>query len=105
MRVVLLLLGVLLLSGWAACVAPHSDAEAVKRQLLADPWRRTVDGWELSSQWYQTSRAVPPAPHPVVITLWQVLLAAMIGVGSSSNGPVLRPPTGMNAVKEAVPKP
>ncbi len=81
MRVAILLVGLLLLAGWVACVYPEPvDSRAEPREV--DSWRRTIDGWELTSSWHSSPHFEPPVPHPAVIGVLQVLVAGAIGVAT-----------------------
>lgn len=81
MRVAILLVGLLLLAGWVACVCPEPvDFRGESEDV--DSWRRTIDGWELTSSWQSSPHFEPPVPHPAVIGMLQVLVAAAIGVAT-----------------------
>ncbi|MDZ7620015.1 MAG: hypothetical protein U1E05_23690 [Patescibacteria group bacterium] len=82
MRVAILLLAMLLLAGWAACILPEPDGGATAASRDIDSWRRTVDGWELTDSWHPVHKATPPAPHPAVVGLLLTLLATTIGVAT-----------------------
>lgn len=81
MRVAILLVGLLLLAGWVACVCPEPADCRVEPQDV-DSWRRTIDGWELTSSWQPSPHFEPPVPHPVVIGMLQALVAGAIGVAA-----------------------
>ena len=61
----------------------RTDAE------VKTPWRRTVDGWEHTSRWTPEAGARPPALHPVVVGLLEMLLAlaALIGLSEDKRRP------------------
>lgn len=86
MRLAVPLLAILLLIGWVACTFPEPSGGAPDRPDGSFSWRRTVDGWELSDWWQMESPVElpvePPVPHPGIVALWQILMAAAIGVAT-----------------------
>jgi hypothetical protein len=72
LRTVYFLLIVLVAIGWFAAevevTAPSSP--------VAGKWRRTANGWEVSTQWYPPQTAARPPIHPIVVGSFQLLLSA-----------------------------
>ena len=49
-------------------------------ELAQDPWRRTVEGWELRTAWANTGNLLNARPwaaaiHPILVAILQVLLS------------------------------
>jgi len=72
------ILAVLLAIGWLASEFPVQNACSNVRPNTQTCWRRTVDGWENSSQWcfyYQTRE---PAFHPIYVIVIQSLVVCLV---------------------------
>ena len=84
MRLAIPLLAAVALIGWIACTLPGSVELSSEERSLSNPWRRTLDGWEdfTHGRRMAASPAKPPVPHPAIVALWQVLMAATIGVAT-----------------------
>lgn len=81
MRLIGGLLLMLLGLGWLASEVPLAKSHPA-REPEAD-WRRTADGWEHASQWAPRPKIRPPAVHPLVIGLLQILLTSAAFVAFS----------------------
>jgi hypothetical protein len=66
---VLVLVVAVWLAGWLPPDAPGAKPKA------RDPWRRTVHGWELCTQWPSASDVKPSPIHPAIV-------AALLGLVS-----------------------
>jgi hypothetical protein len=76
------ILAILLAFGWLASEIPLQNASSDDQSSVQTCWRRTVDGWENTSQWtfyYNTHR---PALHPFYFGLMQCAAVAWIAISS-----------------------
>ena len=88
MRFAIPLLGALVVVGWIACTFPGSFDRTTEPTDETLVWRRTVNGWEAVQSWRTELHREPPVPHPAVVGILQVLIAATITVASLPNPPV-----------------
>jgi hypothetical protein len=72
------ILAILLTLGWVASEIPLQNAASNDRPTVETSWRRTVDGWENTSQWNFYSYTSRPALHPFYLSMMQCAAAAWI---------------------------
>ena len=88
LRILMLTMGLCLLVAWLGCHGDFSVATAQRpgQGLTADPWRRTVNGWELRTSWRSTDTLTPEAAflHPGLVASFQ-LLSSLGGLLAFSN--------------------
>lgn len=73
-RIVAIVL-VLLAGGSALAVVDSWPEQGQASVSDDDSWRRTTDGWERNTNWFVTPQRDSPAPHPLVVAAFQVLLS------------------------------
>jgi len=59
--------------------SPHGNEQ---RSMVdgSDDWRRTVDGWQRSSDWDPAVKREAPALHPAVVGSFQLLLVLTVAL-------------------------
>jgi hypothetical protein len=72
------ILAVLLALGWVASEIPLQNASSNDQPRVETSWRRTVDGWENSSQWTFYAFTPRPALHPFYFGMMQCTAVAWI---------------------------
>jgi hypothetical protein len=91
------ILAVLMAIGWLASEIPLNNASSDDQPRVQTCWRRTIDGWENSSQWYFCLITRKPAFHPFYFSTILCASAAWIAVCSyliksdDTNDPEHRP--------------
>jgi hypothetical protein len=60
---------------------PSSAEKASVRQ--ENVWRRTVSGWEKTSEWHGKTTQSPPSLHPGVMSLLMVTFSLSAGIAKS----------------------
>jgi hypothetical protein len=76
------ILAVLLALGWLACEIPLQNASSDDQPKVPTSWRRTVDGWENSSQWNFSSMSQRKVFHPFYFGMIQCAAVAWIAISS-----------------------
>jgi len=72
------ILAILLALGWLASEIPLQDASSNDQPMVRTCWRRTVDGWENSSQWSFCQISHRPSFHPFYLGMMQCTAVACI---------------------------
>ena len=73
-RIVVIVL--VLLAAGAALAVINSPPEKGRAGVVEDDhWRKTADGWQRNTNWFVTRQRDIPAPHPIVVASFQVLLS------------------------------
>lgn len=73
-RIVVIVL--ILLAAGAALTVINSPPEKGRAGAIEDDhWRKTADGWQRNTNWFVTRQHDIPAPHPIVVASFQVLLS------------------------------
>ena len=73
-RIVVIVL-ILLATGAALTVVDGQPKSGRASSAEDDSWRRTAAGWERNTNWFFTRQRDSPAPHPLVVAAFQVLLS------------------------------
>ncbi len=67
------------LSWWASEMPLPGDASPPPAQT-ENVWRRTVNGWEKTSEWILPPDKSPPAFHPGILGLLMILIPTTVGI-------------------------
>jgi hypothetical protein len=76
------ILAILLVAGWLASEIPLNKAASQEGSIVQTCWRRTVNGWENSSQWDFFKVTHRPEVHPLFLSLFQCTAATAIAAFS-----------------------
>jgi len=73
-RIVVVVL-ILLAAGAVLAVINSRPEQGRASSIEDDHWRKTADGWQRNTNWFVTPVRDSPAPHPLVVATFQVLLS------------------------------